>query len=83
MVLTGHEIRRSLMKHQTSSDNLAGRYLRQSQLIPNILPFSAATLWRKVRAGDFPQPVRMGRVTAWKADAVIQWLEQQEEARNG
>lgn len=71
------------MKHQTSSDNLAGRYLRQSQLIPNILPFSAATLWRKVRAGDFPQPVRMGRVTAWKADAVIQWLEQQEEARNG
>lgn len=65
---------------ETNPYPLAGRYLRQSQLIPNILPFSAATLWRKVRAGDFPQPIRIGRVTAWKTDAVRDWLEQQEVA---
>lgn len=54
-------------------------YLRQSQLIPDVLPFSAPTLWRKVRAGDFPQPIRMGRVTAWKTEDVLNWLKQQEE----
>jgi prophage regulatory protein len=26
-------------------------YVRQSQLIPSIFPFSSATLWRKVKAG--------------------------------
>jgi predicted DNA-binding transcriptional regulator AlpA len=42
-------------------------YVRQSQLIPAILPFSSATLWRKVKAGTFPQPVKLGpRITAWK-----------------
>ena len=28
-------------------------YIRQSHLIPSILPFSSATLWRKVKAGFF------------------------------
>ena len=42
-------------------------YVRQSQLIPAIFPFSSATLWRKVKAGTFPQPVKLGpRITAWK-----------------
>jgi prophage regulatory protein len=31
-------------------------YVRQFQLIPVIFPFSSATLWRKVKAGTFPQP---------------------------
>jgi prophage regulatory protein len=40
-------------------------YVRQSQLIPAIFPFSPATLWRKVKAGTFPQPVKLGpRITA-------------------
>ena len=34
-------------------------YVRQSQLIPFILPFSPATLWRKVKSGDFPNPVKL------------------------
>ena len=40
-------------------------FIRQSQLIPNLIPFSAATLWRKVKAGQFPRPVKLSqRVTA-------------------
>jgi prophage regulatory protein len=42
-------------------------YVRQSQLIPAIFPFSSATLWRKVKAGTFPRPVKLGpRITAGK-----------------
>jgi prophage regulatory protein len=36
-------------------------FIRQSQLIPSILPFSPATLWRKVKDGTFPQPVKLGQ----------------------
>ncbi len=46
-------------------------YLRQSQLIPVIFPFSSATLWRKVKAGTFPRPVKLGaRITAWRVEDV-------------
>ncbi len=42
-------------------------YVRQAQLIPAIIPFSTATLWRKVRSGDFPPPIKLSeRITAWR-----------------
>ncbi|MDY0746545.1 AlpA family phage regulatory protein [Paucibacter sp. R3-3] len=54
----------------------AGALVRQAQLIPAIVPFSAATLWRKVRAGTFPRPVKLSsRVTAWRTDDVRAWVE--------
>lgn len=53
-------------------------YMRQRELL-TILPFSAATLWRKVRAGTFVQPVRLSeRVTAWSRAGVQEWLDTQE-----
>ena len=46
-------------------------YLRQSQIIPTIFPFSSATLWRKVKAGTFPKPVKLGpRITAWRVEDI-------------
>ena len=52
-----------------------GKYLRQSQLIPHILPFSSATLWRKIAEGSFPAPVKLSeRVTAWSAAEISAWL---------
>jgi prophage regulatory protein len=54
----------------------ASGYVRQSQLIPHIVPFSSATLWRMVKAGTFPRPVKLSeRVTAWDAAKVRAWLE--------
>ena len=52
-------------------------YVRQKQLIDvGILPFSAKTLWRKVKDGTFVQPVKLGeRITAWKVEEVRQWLD--------
>ena len=56
-------------------------YIRQAQLIPSIIPFSAATLWRKVNSGEFPKPYKLSeRVTAWKAEDIREWLETRPEA---
>lgn len=52
-------------------------YVRQAQLIPTIVPFSSATLWRKVKTGKFPRPVKLSeRVTAWRAEDVRDWMQQ-------
>lgn len=58
-------------------------YIRESQLVqspkrpetPAPLPFSAPTLWRKVKAGTFPAPVKLSeRVTAWNVGTVRAWM---------
>lgn len=51
-------------------------FIRQAQLIPAIVPFSNATLWRKVKDGTFPAPVKLSpRVTAWEVGKVRDWIE--------
>jgi predicted DNA-binding transcriptional regulator AlpA len=61
-------------------------FVRQSQLVqsckqrtvPVPLPFSAPTLWRKVKAGTFPQPVKLSkRVTAWNVGEIRAWMIEQ------
>ena len=59
-------------------------FVRESHLVqdpkrpeyPAPLPFSAATLWRKVAAGTFPKPVKLSmRVTAWRVAEVRGFLQ--------
>lgn len=67
-------------------------YVRQSQLIGTparkadtehaqdatrgILPFSSPTLWRMVKSGKFPAPVKLSeRVTAWRVEDVRAWMQ--------
>ena len=63
------------MSQKTTTGELpATGFIRQSQLIPAIVPFSSATLWRKVKAGTFPAPVKLSeRVTAWPLESIRQW----------
>lgn len=58
-------------------------FIREAQLVlspkrpenPAPLPFSAPTLWRKVKAGTFPKPVKLSeRVTAWNVGTVRAWM---------
>lgn len=57
-------------------------YIRQAQLVGNkgkgiigVIPFSPATLWRKVGTGEFPAPVKLSAgVTAWKVEDVRNWI---------
>ncbi|WP_335622424.1 helix-turn-helix transcriptional regulator [Acidovorax carolinensis] len=45
------------------------------------MPFSAPTLWRKVKNRTFPAPVRLSeRVTAWKVGDVRSWIAAQTNA---
>lgn len=45
------------------------------------LPFSAPTLWRKVKAGTFPKPIKLSeRVTAWRVGSVRAWIAAQAQA---
>lgn len=61
-----------------SKSNLE-KYLRLRQLIQGgYVPFSPATLWRKVADGTFPQPVRLSAgVTAWRERDVVEWQRRQ------
>ena len=39
---------------------------------------STATIYRKLNAGEFPQPVRLGaRCSRWKAEDVRAWIQAQ------
>jgi prophage regulatory protein len=74
-----HYVGRQILANTTASffDNLpATGFIRQAQLIPHVVPFSAATLWRKVKEGTFPAPVKLSdRVTAWEVRAVREFLD--------
>ncbi len=65
------------MKQQnTSPDFPKTGFLRQSQIIPTLIPFSPATLWRKVKDGSFPSPVRISeRVSAWRVEDIRAWMQ--------
>jgi predicted DNA-binding transcriptional regulator AlpA len=59
--------------------------IRESHLVPSpkrpgpaILPFSGPTLWRRVKAGQFPKPIKLSeRVTCWRVGDVRRWLAEQ------
>lgn len=54
-------------------------FVRLSQLVPSIIPFSAATLWRRVKAKQFPAPVKLSAgVTAWRVEEVRAWMDERE-----
>jgi prophage regulatory protein len=66
------------------------RYYRLAQLVGHpgssrckaqtgMFPFSDSTLWRMVKAGKFPKPVKLsGGVTAWPAADVDAWHQSRE-----
>ena len=46
------------------------------------VPVSASSLWRMVKAGTFPAPVKLAaKTTAWRVADVRRWLAQQEAAQ--
>lgn len=66
-----------MLDEDESAKNLLPQigYLRQAQLVPDIVPVSSATLWRMVKAGSFPKPVKLSeRCTAWRVEDVHAWM---------
>ena len=51
-------------------------YIRINQLIQK-LPISKASIWRKVKQGTFPAPVKLSvGITAWSTTSIETWLSQ-------
>lgn len=49
-------------------------FIREKNLLP-IVSVSHATLWRYVREGKFPAPVKLSaNVTVWKIESVRAWI---------
>lgn len=66
-------------------------FIRKDQLVAppgsgalSILPFSGTTLWRRVRHGSFPKPVKVSsNVTAWRIGDIRGWLRASGESADG
>ena len=50
-------------------------FLRQPQVLA-FVPISKSTLWRRVQARTFPEPVKLSvRVTVWRAEDIRRWID--------
>ncbi len=62
---------------------LADALLRM-ETVTQATGLSPATVYRKLAAGDFPKPVRLGaRCTRWKAADVRAWIQAQGQVVGG
>ena len=69
-----------------TSANHAPRWVRAAQIVrnrkhpdrPYMLDISIATLWRWVKDGRFPSPIKIGpNTTAWTTSSIDQWQQEQ------
>ncbi len=52
-------------------------FLRQPQVLA-FVPISKSTLWRRIQARTFPEPVKLSeRVTVWRVEDIRRWIAQQ------
>jgi len=82
-----HRIRKGTAMSNSNFDTFPDcAFLRESQLVRSakrpdvtpLLPFSAPTLWRKVKDGTFPKPMKLSsRVTAWTVGDIRGWISAQ------
>lgn len=50
-------------------------FLREKQLRQHgFAPFARSTMWRKVKDGTFPAPIKLSeRVTVWRVQDLLDW----------
>jgi predicted DNA-binding transcriptional regulator AlpA len=52
-------------------------FLRQPQVLA-FVPISKSTLWRRIQARTFPEPVKLSaRITVWRAEDIRCWIAEQ------
>ena len=57
-------------------------FLRQPQVLL-FVPISKSTLWRRVHARTFPEPVKLSeRVTVWRVEDIRRWIQLQGSSSN-
>lgn len=65
------------MSNKTKASRLPeGYYIRTADLVPHIIPVSRSTLWRMVRQGRFPKPVKISQnKVLWRVADVKNWID--------
>jgi prophage regulatory protein len=61
----------------TTFDDLPDVALIQIRPLLNykVIPYSATTIWRKCRRGEFPRPIKVSAgITAWRVGDIRQYL---------
>ena len=53
------------------------KLIRETELINNYIPISRTTLWRMVKDGQFPAPIKLRGAKALKETDVKAWLDSQ------
>ena len=55
---------------------LSTTYLLKLNDVLNLCQLSKSTLYRMIRAGDFPEPVALNkRAVAWKTEEIEAWID--------
>jgi hypothetical protein len=60
-------------------------YVRIRQLVgdpatgrPGLIPISRASIWRLVKAGKFPAPIKLSdKITVWRVEDIREWMKGQ------
>ena len=66
------------LEPSSTFDDLPDLALIQVRPLVNfkVLPYSATTIWRKCRKGEFPAPIKMSSgITAWRVGDIRKYLE--------
>lgn len=65
-------------------DTLPDSALIRMRQLSEVLPLHKTTVWRRVKSGTFPAPVRFaeGRCTAWRVGDVRSWIAAQGQPEN-
>ena len=66
------------LEPSSTFDDLPDLALIQIRPLVNygVLPYSATTIWRKCKQGEFPQPVKLSAgITAWRVGDIRMYLE--------
>ncbi len=81
-----HPNRTGLMQRQSIPCDAAARPLKLERL-PSVIErigLSRTTIWRQVKEGTFPAPVKLGpQAVAWPSAAIDEWIERKIRARGG
>lgn len=70
------------MNKNTNDSNIKEMtFLRKASLLKSF-KISNSTLWRWVKSGKFPAPIKMSnRISVWRFDEVMIWLESKDSSR--
>jgi prophage regulatory protein len=65
-----------MQPHTVKFDTLPNSaFVRQKQIVGTVYPKSNASLWRDVKSGSFPKPIKLSaKCSAWRVGDIREWL---------